>query len=305
LKALLFEMSAAPGLGDTLCRRLGCDRGEIEWRQFPDGESYVRLASRVSGRDVMLLCSLDRPDPKALSLLFAAAAARAQGARSVGLIAPYLSYMRQDKAFQLGEAVTSVTFAELLSSHVDWLATVDPHLHRYRRLGEIYLVPTAVATAADAIGEWVAANVPHPVIVGPDEESRQWAQRIAAAASAPVTVLQKSRSGDTSVSIDDSGLAHLESGTPVVVDDIASTARTMIEAVKLLKRHGRDAPVCAVVHPIFVGDSYRLLLELPATIVSTNTIVHDSNAIDISEPVAEAVATVLSALRSRSGSPAR
>jgi ribose-phosphate pyrophosphokinase len=290
LSLLLFEMSAAPGVADNLCSRLGCDRGELVRRQFPDGESYVRFATPVAGRDVILLCTLDRPDSKTIPLLFASAAARAQGARSVGVVAPYLAYMRQDDAFRPGEAVTSIAFAEMLSSHFDWLITVDPHLHRYRSLGEIYLVPSVAASAARSIGEWVGGNVQNPVVVGPDEESRQWAERIAAAASAPVTVLRKSRSGDRSVSIDDSALAHLEGGTPVIVDDIASTARTMIETVELLKRHGREQCTCAIVHPIFAGDSYLQLVEAGAArIVSTNTIEHASNAIDVSGAIADAV----------------
>jgi ribose-phosphate pyrophosphokinase len=293
LSGLLFELSAAPGVADGLCSRLGCARGEVQRRQFPDGESYVRIMDPVAGEDVILLCTLDRPDGKLAPLLFTAAAARAQGARSVGLVAPYLAYMRQDKAFQPGEAVTSQSFAKLVSSHFDWLVTVDPHLHRYRSLAAIYSIPAIAATAAVAIGAWVSAHVRDPVIIGPDEESRQWAHAIAQSASARLVVLRKSRSGDSSVEIDDSALAHLAGGTPVIVDDIASTAATIIATMDLLKRHGRNSPVCAVVHPIFVGDAYQRLVDGgPAKVVSTDTIVHPSNAIHVCDVIADAVAAL-------------
>ena len=88
MKPLLFVLDAAPELANNLLQQAGFDKGEIERRQFPDGESYVRLLTPVEGRDVVLLCSLDWPDAKTLSLLFAAGAARTQGARSVGLAAP-------------------------------------------------------------------------------------------------------------------------------------------------------------------------------------------------------------------------
>jgi ribose-phosphate pyrophosphokinase len=201
--------------------------------------------------------------------------------------------MRQDTQFHPGEAVTSKEFAALLSNYVDWIATLDPHLHRYQSLSEIYSVPAIAGSATDEIARWIGANVERPVIIGPDEESRQWVGRIAVGAGARSAVLRKTRSGDYSVKIDDGGLEHLGAGTPVLVDDIASSAHTLIEAVGLVRRHASKPPVCAVVHAIFAGDSYRQLMESGvAGIVSTNTVIHESNAIDISGPLAAAVNSV-------------
>jgi ribose-phosphate pyrophosphokinase len=299
MRPLLFELGAAPGLGARLAELLPAEIGKLDRRQFPDGETYLRFETPAVERDVLLLSTLDRPDPKLTPLLFAASAAREQGARSVGLAAPYLAYMRQDKAFEPGEAVTSTIFARLLSGHFDWLVTIDPHLHRYLSLDAIYSVPAIAGTASEAIARWIRHNVDQPVIIGPDEESRQWVERIASLAGARWTVFKKRRGGDYSVRIDDEGLGQLGNGTPVLVDDIASTARTLIEAVKLIESHGREAPICVVVHPIFAGDSYRRLLGL-ARVVSTNTIAHESNVIDISEPLADAIRAALGAPVGRS-----
>ena len=293
---LLFELSASPGLAASLAQTLPCDLGELASRRFPDGETYLRFAAPVEGRDVILLCTLDRPDPKLAPLLFAARAARERGARSIGLVAPYLAYMRQDTEFHPGELVTSRLFARLISEQFDWLVTIDPHLHRYRTLDVIYAIPALAATATDPIADWIRDNVVDPVIVGPDEESRQWADRIAARAQARSIVLAKKRSGDFAVSIDAASLEHLGSGTPVLVDDIASSARTLIEAAQLVKRSGRPAPVCAVVHAIFAGDSYERLRDVGVPqVVSTNCVAHESNAIDVSAILAAAIREVLGA----------
>lgn len=279
----LFTLAAAEGLAESLCRDFGLTPGALSRRQFPDGETYLRLRSTVDRQDIVLLCTLDRPDSKLLPLLFAAAAARAQGARSVGLIAPYLSYMRQDRAFHPGEAITSKTFARLLSDGLDWLITLDPHLHRYTSLDAVYTVPSFVATAAAPIAAWVGREVDNPVIIGPDEESRQWVARIAKLAGARSTVFRKTRQGDFDVSITADEAFTRAGATPVIVDDIASSARTMIEAVQLLRRAGMPPPVCVAVHPIFAGDAYEKLLAAGARkIVSTNAVPHASNAIDIS-----------------------
>src|SRR3546814_16966881 len=90
---------------------------------------------------VALVSTLARPDDGFLRLVFVADAARALGARDVTLIAPYLAYMRQDRRFRPGEAVTSRTFAGLISSSFDRLVTVDPHLQRYQALDQLYAIP--------------------------------------------------------------------------------------------------------------------------------------------------------------------
>lgn len=299
MRPLLFELSAAPRLGARLADLLPAEVGKLDRRKFPDGESYLRFETQVARRDVILLCTLDHPDPKLAPVLFAAIAAREQGARRVGLVAPYLAYMRQDKEFEPGEAVTAKIFAGVLSDHLDWLVTIDPHLHRYRSLDAIYSVPAIAATATGEIAGWIRNNVSRPVIIGPDEESRQWIEQVAKVAAARSILLKKERTGDYSVIIDDEGLGYLGSGQPVLVDDIASTARTLIEGVQLLKRHGRAAPVCIAVHPLFAGNSYDQLISAGAArIVSTNTVMHTSNAIDIAEPLADAIRAALARLAS-------
>lgn len=290
MKPILLPLNGQNGLFEGLVEKSRLEVGELEMREFPDGESYVRLATSVEHRDVVLLCSLDRPDTKTIPLLLAADAARAQGARRVGLVAPYLAYMRQDRMFKPGEAVSSATFARLLSQQFDWLVTVDPHLHRYPRLDSIYSIPAIAASAATPISQWIQSNVDRPFLIGPDAESRQWVEQIAGLAEAPFTVFAKKRSGDFEVSIDKAEAPIPPRSTPVIVDDIASSARTLIKAVHVLKAQGHAAPVCVVVHPLFAGDAYQQLLEAgPARIVSTNTVQHRSNGIDVSGPVASAI----------------
>lgn len=283
MRPLLLTLSGAPDLTERLVADYDLERGTFETRKFPDGETYLRLVTPVDNRDVVLLCGLDRPDEKVLALLFAADTARVEGARSVGLVAPYLGYMRQDKAFQPGEAITSLTFARLLSDALDWLITVDPHLHRHPSLDAIYSIPGFAASAAAPVADWVRVQVENPVLIGPDEESEQWVSHIAGLAGARATVLRKTRRGDFDVSIAGEALNLPPDSTPVIIDDIASSARTMIETVRLVQTLGHRAPVCIAVHPIFAGDAFdRLRARGPAAIVSSNTIAHPSNAIDVS-----------------------
>jgi ribose-phosphate pyrophosphokinase len=284
---LILPLPGDEALAATLARLTGAELGRLEHRRFPDGETYLRLLSEVAGREVVLVATLVDPDRKVLPLIFAARTARELGATRVTLVAPYLAYMRQDKAFHPGEAVTSSQFAALLSHEVDRLITVDPHLHRHTDLSEIYSIPAEALHAAPLIADWIARNVPAPLIVGPDAESAQWARAIAGAA--PSVVLQKRRAGDREVAISFPDLAPFSGRQPVLVDDVAASGQTLIRACEGLVARGFPRPVCVVVHPIFAGDAYAGLSAIAARIISTDTTPHPSNAISVAPLIARSL----------------
>ncbi len=285
MNAVVLALPEGKSLGRRVSELAGIPLGAVETRVFPDGETYLRIDAECAQKSVVLVCTLDRPDDKLLPLVFLADAARDLGASRVGLVAPYLAYMRQDRRFQPGEAVTSRTFAGLLSRYLDWLVTIDPHLHRYRSLAQIYRLPNRVVHAAPALAEWMAAHVDHPVLVGPDEESAQWVKDVADRAGAPYVVMRKTRRGDRVVNESapdvDAYRAYLMH-TPVVVDDIVSSAQTLVATVKSLVAAGLRAPVCVGVHALFTATAEQALRNAGADrIVTTNSVPHSTNRIDI------------------------
>lgn len=283
MKTILFALPGNEELAKALAGKLKAEMGEATIRRFPDGESYVRIHSDVTDKKVVLVCSLHQPDEKLLPLYFLSNVAKDLGAKCTCLVAPYLAYMRQDKVFQEGEGITSKYFARLVSGFADSLITVDPHLHRISKLGDIYDIPTKVVHAADAISDWIKKHIEKPVLVGPDSESEQWVSEVAKNAGAPFLVLEKTRHGDRDVEVSVPQVEAYQNHTPVLVDDIISTARTMIETVGHLKRAGMKAPICIGVHAVFSGDAYWDLLNSGVEkVVTCNTVPHGSNAIDLS-----------------------
>jgi ribose-phosphate pyrophosphokinase len=257
--------------------------GSLDTRHFPDGESYVRLPDDVAGKDVDFVCTLARPDDQILRLIFAAETARELGAKSVRLIAPYLAYMRQDKRFQDGESISSTHFAKLLSGSFDSLITIDPHLHRITDLAEIFSIPTKVERAAPLLADWIKKNVENALVVGPDSESEQWVKAVAQHAGAEQLVLTKKRFGDHQVEISMPDLSNYELKIPVLVDDIISSGRTMIETAESLIAHGFPKPYILTVHALFSGSTYWQLKQLARDIISTDSVPHETTRIGIAE----------------------
>jgi ribose-phosphate pyrophosphokinase len=63
----------------------------------------------------------------------------------------------------------------------------------------------------------------------------------------------------------------------------------MIEAVHLLTRRRAANPVCVAVHGVFADGSIALLAEAGARVVTSNTIQHATNDIDVGEVLASAI----------------
>jgi ribose-phosphate pyrophosphokinase len=287
---LIAVPGCAAGIDHTrrLGKALGLDVIEPELRQFPDGELYIRIPRDKLDGPVAIVGNLTSDN--FLRVAFLAGTARDLGATQVGLVAPYLAYMRQDSVFNPGEGVTQRYFAKLVSSVADWLVTVDPHLHRVHSLDRVYAIPTTIARAAPAIAKWITTEVTHPVLVGPDAESVQWVSAVAEACGAPFMILEKTRRGDRDVSVSAPDGRQWNGHTPVVIDDIVSTGRTMVEATRMLRAAGSAAPMCVAIHAVFADAVHDDLVAAGARgIITCNTITHASNRICVADSIADAL----------------
>ena len=300
---------AGPGdaaLARALAGHTGGRLASGSLRHFPDGELYVRIDTPLAGEVVWIVSTLHPANERILPAYLMGCTARDLGAKRVFLVAPYLAYLRQDHRFRDGEGITSHYMSRLLSTVFDGLVTVDPHLHRIDSLAEIYEIPTRVVGSAPRLAEWIRKHVEMPALFGPDAESEQWVRRVAEVLDCPWMVLTKQRRGDRDVSVSsiaaaDAARAGIDPKRhqPVLLDDIASTGRTLIEAVGSLAQGGYRVPVCAVVHAVFAADAYDDLSAAgPARVISCNTIAHSTNTVDVLDLVASAMEELERSLQS-------
>lgn len=264
----------------------------VNRHRFPDGELKLRLPDTLPER-VTVLRSLHHPNEKLLELLLVARTARTLGARHLTLVAPYLAYMRQDIAFQPGEAVSQRIVGRFIAELFDAIITVDPHLHRITTLQEAVPVPQAIVlSGAPLLADLIALHRKLPMLVGPDEESAQWISQAAQRHGFDFAVCRKTRHGDRSVDVtlpqsDFAGRAV------VLLDDIASSGHTLANVTRLLIAAGAATVDVAVTHALFAYDAIKLIKDAGVSnIWSTDCIPHPSNAVSM----APLIATVITSL---------
>ena len=246
MSAVILAFADSMAAADRLGASLDLPVRDVAVHRFPDKEALVRIPA--SAQSVILYRSLDDPDRKLIELLLAASAARDSGAERVILVAPYLAYMRQDKAFHPGEAVSQKVIGGLLASHFDALLTVDPHLHRVATLSEAIPGISAISLSAAPLLTALIDAGDNPIIIGPDSESRQWTEAIARPLGLVTLVATKQRLSDRQVSLTIPDVEHARGRRAIIVDDMISSGRTLVEAAKLLRQAGATSIEAIATH---------------------------------------------------------
>jgi ribose-phosphate pyrophosphokinase len=272
-----------------LASRLKAPLTEVILHRFPDNESFIRLPPSLPNH-VIICRSLDQPNDKLIELLLCATTARELGAKRVTLVAPYLCYMRQDIANQPGEAVSQRIIGKLLADLFDDVITVDPHLHRISLLNQAIPIRNAISlTAADEIGKFLQQKLKQAILLGPDSESEQWVSAIANKIGFDYAIADKKRRSDKQVelSLPERDYRNMPI---VIVDDMASTGRTLAAAARLLQTAGCTELYAVVTHALFCGDAEAHIKEAGIQAIwSTNSIEHPTSCIQLDTLLAEAL----------------
>ncbi len=259
----------------------------VDIHHFPDGESKIQLPEQLPDQ-VVLFYSLDRPNAKLIKLILAASGARTMGTKQIALVAPYLCYMRQDKAFHKGEVISQQVIGRLLASYFDKVLTVDAHLHRVHNLSEAIPVAAAInITATDAMAQYINQHIDHPYLLGPDGESEQWVSDIAVRYQMDYGVATKERYGDRNVKVNIPAGPY-QGRNIVLVDDVASTGKTLLEAAKALAEYQPASISVLVTHALFVDDAMEQLTQAGVTnIWSCDSINHSTNVVKLAQSLAD------------------
>ena len=276
-------------IAQTVAKQLKVTYSPLTISAFPDGEMYLKFNAPIKGKKVVIIHSFQpHADMSLFDVIWAAETAKDLGAKKVILVAPYLAYMRQDKRFHPGEAISSRIMAKHLNACIDKIITVDPHLHRYKSLRDIFTAQSVCLTANQLIGQYIKEKIKKPVIIGPDWESYQWAEAIAKEVGCENTVLEKTRFSSRHVTSKMVKDVTIAGKNVLIVDDIISTGHTMIEALKKARQKKAKSIIGIGVHGLFVENGLQKMKNAGFDkIITTNCIEHATNKIDITYLIVE------------------
>lgn len=276
-------------IAKSIAKTLKVTYSPLTISSFPDGDLYLKYNAPLQGKTLVIVHSFQpNPNESLLNVIFAAKTAKNLGAKKVILVAPYLAFMRQDKRFNPGEAISADIMSELLNQSIDELITIDPHLHRHNSLKELFTIKAKALTANPLITTFIQKHFHNVVLIGPDWESYQWASSVAKELHAQATVLEKKRFSSRKVEVRIVHPVSMAGKNIIIVDDIISTGHTIAEAAKLAKKAGAKSITAIAVHGLFAENAVEKLKKAGVTkIITANCIKHSTNKIDVSPLIIE------------------
>lgn len=237
--------NAHPALAENLARALKVPLVTADMGAFADGETRVCVAQDVRDATVFIVQPTCPPvNDHLMVLALLADAVRAAGAARVIGIVPYFGYSRQEQRSRPGDARSAQVVGRLLGGvGLDHLVTLDLHAPA---LESALPMPATLLHAEEVflprIKSWAIRDL---VVATPDAGGLKRAQRYALALDAPLAVIAKERPRpDIAATLQ--VLGKVEGRVCLVVDDMASTGRTLAGAADALRQAGAKE-----VHAIF------------------------------------------------------
>jgi len=285
--------TASEVLGIKVAREMKKGVSKMEIRRFPDGEKYVRVLDPVEGEEVAVIQSLYRtPDEFLFEYFLIVDALKGGGAKSIIAVFPYFAYARQDERFKPGEALSLESVIKLVESiGTSEVYTFDMHLHRVQDIRQAFNIPAHNLTTIPELARYIKRNfdLTDCCVLGPDQESEQWAKIAADVLDAGYDVLEKKRISSDRIEIKPRSL-NVKGKEVVIIDDIISTGGTLAEAIKVLKREGARMVIAACAHPILVENAFTRIYEAGAdSLVSTDTVPSPVSLVSVSGLIAQAL----------------
>ncbi|HVO85744.1 MAG TPA: ribose-phosphate diphosphokinase [Candidatus Eisenbacteria bacterium] len=250
------------GLGTKIAGLMHSKPVTVTFKNFPDGESYVRLDASVKDEEVAIVQTTGPPqqDAKIIQLALLSDAAKRSGAKRVRAVVPYLAYARQDRVFLEGEALSAQAIAEMLrASGVESLITVN--VHQERALSDFPFQArsvSAIGLLADYLRE---KGLGGAFALAPDSGAMQISREAQAVLGGGCGHLEKQRdrlSGQINI---ESKNLEVKGKNVVIFDDIISTGGTIVSATKIAKTLGAESVYVACVHALMIGDAEKRILD--------------------------------------------
>ena len=287
---VVISCSHGKHLGRLIAKKLKTEHSDLFVDKFPDNELRIRLQSKVKNKEVIFVQSFyGQINDLIIECILAGSTAKELGAKKVVLLAPYFPYLRQDKRFNDGEAVSQKIIGRLFGNYFDEIIVMDPHLHRTHSLKQVFNTSSKRLTANRMIAEYIKKKIRNPVIIGPDEESYKWAKHVADMIKVESRILKKKRYSSFHVEVKLNKKIDLAKRNVVIVDDIISTGHTIIETAKILRKLGAKKITTICVHGIFVSNGIEKLRKENIEVISCNTVPNKFDKIDVSKLFSDAI----------------
>lgn len=251
---IIFGTRAYAEVARQIARGGKWKQGEVEVRDFPDGERYQRILTAVAGKDVVLVGGTIS-DQDTLEIYDLASALVKYGACRLDLVMPYFAYSTMERAVKPGEVVTAKTRARLLSSipmaaqgnRIFFLDLHSEGLPHYFEGGitafHVYGKPMVITAARQLAGKDF-------VLASTDAGRAKWVQSLSNDMGVDASFVYKKRIDGRQTAIT-AVSANVKGRHVIIYDDMIRTGGSLLNAAQAYKSAGAAKIDVITTHGLF------------------------------------------------------
>jgi len=281
---------ASVELGKKVAEVLKVKVVPVEFKRFPDGESYIRFEDNVENKDVIIVQTTSPPQNENLVQLFLTADnAKDMGAKSITAVVPYFAYARQDSRFRPGEALSVKTIVTLMKTcGVSRIITVNAHNPTILKTLPIPIEDlSAFSLLAEHFKKKGFEGAFSLSMGKKGMETAAEANRVLKGGCDYIPTQRDRATGNVTI---EKKTLPVKNRQAIIFDDIISSGGTMIKAVGWVKAQGASRVYAACVHPLLIGDTRDKILKAGADgVIGTDCVPSQVSEVSVAPLIAGAL----------------
>jgi ribose-phosphate pyrophosphokinase len=299
---ILFGGSSHPTLCQDIAKNTNLHLGECILESFPDRELFVQIIENVRGKDIFLVQSIvEDPNTYIMELLIMIDALKRSSVNSICVVMPYYGYQRQDRKDRSRVAITAKLVANLLeTAGANRVLTLDLHADQIQGFFDVPLDNLVARPAlVYAIDKYIEDK--NRIVMAPDVGSIKMAREYASCWGCDLAVIDKRRQSSSQVEVMNI-IGDVRGKEVILVDDICSTAGTLVNAAEACHAAGAAHVYACVTHGVFahnalekVEESHISRLFVTDTVPMTSTLKHPKiQLVTVAPLISEALSCIMS-----------
>jgi len=268
----IFAGNGNHALAEDIVRVLEAPLGRAQVDSWRNGETRIKLEENVRGSDIFVIQSMADPvNQHLMELLIMIDAIRRASAARVTAVIPYFAYARQEKKTSGREPISAKLVANLLvTAGVNRILTLDLHAPAIEGFFDI---PVDHLRATPLLAtRFRQMAIDDLVAVSPDAGGVGRTADFRTRSGGALAIISKTRPSPDKAEVIEM-VGDVEGKTAVIVDDMISTASTLIEAADKLMERGARRVFATAVHGLFAGNAIELIDRSPIEqVIVTDTL---------------------------------
>lgn len=261
-KLAIFTGNSNPKLAQDICNYLKVPLSRALVDKFPGGEVHVQIEENIRGLDVFIVQSTcEPPNDNLMELLILIDAARRASAARITAVLPYYGYARQDRKDRPRVPISAKLIANLITTAgTDRVLTMDLHAGQIQGFFDI---PVDHLYSINVLVHYFhKKKIKNLIVVSPDVGGIKMARAYSKLLKVPFAIVDKQRDNDRKTRVMNI-IGQVKDKNVVIVDDLVSTAGSLVEAVNALKQQGARDIYAAIVHPVLADPAIQRIGKSP------------------------------------------